>query len=155
MRLLSRDAAAQTCENNRILTQNSEKKCQNREIGAARGSDRRLVCAEPCVSCRTCRTCVNSSGSSKAASGQRSWIKWADSTAHEPQARRSVHSRVCLLARISVRAYGLMEYTEQVIHHHLPSSRCKMQVTLGSANARKWTTEAVKTSLLSPPSSLL
>lgn len=107
------------------------------------GSDRGLVCA----SGRTDPTCANTSGSSKAASGQSTHIKWADSAAHEPQARRSAHSRVCLLARISVRAKGLMEQQSgPVIHHHLPSYRCKTQATLGSANARKWTREAVKTS---------
>lgn len=85
------------------------------------GSDRGLVCVEPCVSCRTYRACVNSSGSSKAASGQSTHIKWAESTADEPQARRSVHSRVCLLARISIRANGLMEYTEQASDPSSPS----------------------------------
>lgn len=73
------------------------------------------------MSCRTYRTCVNSSGSSKAASGQSTHIKWADSTAHEPQARHSAHSRVCLLARISIRAHGLMEYTEQASEPSSPS----------------------------------
>lgn len=89
------------------------------------GSDRGLVCVDPCASCRTHRTCVNSSGGSKAASGQSTHIKWADSTAHEPQACCSVHSRVCLLARISIRANGLMENTEQASD---PSSDSLVQV---------------------------
>lgn len=109
-------------------------------MGAAQSSQGSSV--DPCVTCRTYRTCVNSSGSSKAASGQSTHIKWADSTADEAQARRAVHSCVCLLVGISIRASGLMEDTQ-------PSSH--LSANVGESGVSKWTPEPMETSLFNPP----
>lgn len=114
------------------------KKKQTKElIGAAESR------AHLCVTCRTYRTCVKSSGSRKAASGQRTHIKRADSSADEAQARRSVHPPVCLLVRISIRAKGLMEDTQQ--RSHLSPSLLQMQ-HVGESGVSKWTPEPIKTS---------
>lgn len=100
---------------------------------------------EPCVTCRKYRPCVSSSGSGKAASGQSTHIKWADSIADEPQALRPVHSSLF----ISEDFNGLMEHTQQRSHRSSPSL-VQMQ-NVGDSRVSKWTPEPTRSSPLSPP----
>lgn len=145
MMLQHRHAAiTQSGSKQRKVTRKADVKRQKRGkhvlMGAAQSSQGSSV--DPCVTCRTYRTCVNSSGSSKAASGQSTHIKWADSTADEAQARRAVHSCVCLLVGISMRASGLMEDTQ-------PSS--DLSANVGESGVSRWTPEPMETSPFNPP----
>lgn len=126
-----------------------EKEKKKRRANRCCSVQSRLICVDPCVTCRTYRTCVNASGSSKAASGQSTHIKRADSRADEAQARLAAASPRVLLVRIPLWAKGLMEEARPSSDRSAPS--LVHMLNLGDSGVSKWTPEPTKTSLFHPP----